>query len=340
MKININIGEILSKSGQIIWKFKVLWIFGILAGCGGNNGSRFNYNGGSNGRGGSGDGGELPEFLRQFQNMRPEQAVREFLNQYFAVIAGVILVLCALWFLFYFLGVMGKIGLIKGASLADAGTESLTFGEIWTESTPHFWRMFGLNLLVGLPFFLLFVILIGGLAFAGFSTFNSGDPAAGVGAMFLGLLGIFIIIMCIISLIASIVGMIVEQAQNALVLENLGVLESLGRGWNVFKTSFLTVIIMAVILWVIGSIVGLVIAIPLVVIAIPAAIGMAATGSENFIIPLAIAGGCFLLYLPVLLTLSGILQSYTQSVWTLTYRRLTDLVKPVLPAQMEFTKAQ
>jgi hypothetical protein len=331
----------LSKSWKIVWKFKVLWIFGILAGCGGGNGNRFNYNGGS-GSGGSGTGnnGQLPDFLRQFQNMRPEQAVREFLNQYVGILVGVILVVCVLWFLFYFLGVIGRVGLIKGAGKADAGAESMSFGELWTESLPYFWRMFGLNLLVGLPFFLLVVILIAGLALAGFSAVGGGMSNVGTSVMIVGMLGAFVAAMCIISLLSMIVGMIVEQAQNAIVLEDLGILESPGRGWNVFKSGILSIIVMAIILGVIGWIVGLVIALPLIAIAVPTVIGIAATGAKNFVVPLLIAGGCCVLYFPVLLVLSGILESYTQSVWTLTYRRLTDLMKPVLPAQVEIIEPQ
>jgi hypothetical protein len=33
MKFNIDLGEIITKSWKITWKFKVLWIFGILSGC-------------------------------------------------------------------------------------------------------------------------------------------------------------------------------------------------------------------------------------------------------------------------------------------------------------------
>ncbi len=34
-------GEVLSKAWKIAWKFKVLWIFGILAGCGASQGGKF-----------------------------------------------------------------------------------------------------------------------------------------------------------------------------------------------------------------------------------------------------------------------------------------------------------
>ena len=45
--MNFNFGETLTRSWQIVWKHKVLWIFGILASC-----SR----GGGGGSGGGGGG--------------------------------------------------------------------------------------------------------------------------------------------------------------------------------------------------------------------------------------------------------------------------------------------
>ena len=45
MEGTMDYGEVLSKSWKIPWKFKVLWIFGILASCGhtGQSGN-FNFN--------------------------------------------------------------------------------------------------------------------------------------------------------------------------------------------------------------------------------------------------------------------------------------------------------
>ncbi|MCX6081608.1 MAG: hypothetical protein NTW32_18935 [Chloroflexi bacterium] len=336
MSIKINIGEVLSKAWQIVWKFKVLWIFGILAGCSANNGSRFNFNGNSAGSGSGGSGGpsgsgQIPDFFRQYQNMQPEQIMSNILGQYTAIIVGVLLLLCVLWIVFYFLGVMGVTGLIKGANKADAGATSMSFGELWTESTPYFWRMFGLNFLVGLPFFILVVILVTGLGLVGYSTFKAGTPDVGMSAIFIGLLGLFFGALCVISILSIIVNMIVVQAQNAIVLEDLGVLAGLIRGWSVLKSAVLTVIVIAIILGVLGGIVGFVIAIPIIIIAVPAALSMAFTaGSGGFLVPLLIGAGCFIIYLPVLLVLSGILQAYNQSVWTLVYRRLTALPAPAL----------
>jgi len=115
--------------------------------------------------------------------MNPEQAVREFLGQYTAIIVGVILLLCVLWFLFYFLGLMGKAGLIKGVGKADAGAESMTFGELWTESLPYFWRMFGLSLIIGLPSFILIVVLLVGLGLGAYTAITGGLSEGGLWAM-------------------------------------------------------------------------------------------------------------------------------------------------------------
>ena len=50
--MNFNFGEILTRAWQITWKYKVLWIFGILAGCTNGGGG-----GGGGGVGGDGVGG-------------------------------------------------------------------------------------------------------------------------------------------------------------------------------------------------------------------------------------------------------------------------------------------
>lgn len=354
MKIEINLGEILTKAWKITWKFKVLWIFGILAGCGGNNSSNFNYNGGSNGGGGSGgnNNGQVPDFLRPFQGLNPEQALREFLGQYWGIIAGVILLLCLLWFLFYFLGLMGKIGLIKGAGKADTGAETLTFGELWTESTPYFWRMFGLSLLVGLPSFLLTLILLVGLGLGVYAAITGSLPENGLIALLVGVGGAFVLMLCCLSLVMLVVGLIVEQAYNAIVLEDRRLIESLGRGWEVFSQNWLSVIVVGLIQGVLAlviglaeALIGLFFAIPLIVAVIFAVASDAqlSTGAgQNVLIALGLGFCCTLILLiPFSLLMSGIQNTYFQSVWTLTYRRLTDLMKQVVPpAQPEAIEAQ
>ena len=341
MNSKVNIGEVLSKSWQIVWKFKVLWIFGILAGCAGSNGSRFNYSGNSNfnnnqnfGSGGSSNG-QLPPWMQQFQNMRPEVMLQEFLTKYGVWIGLGIVLLCVLWFVFYSIGIVGRTGLIRGASKADGGATSLRFGELWSESTPYFWRMFLLNLLIGLPVFLVVVIMLAGLGVGVYSMAINHAQGPQVVAGFIGIVGIFVVLTCIISIASLFLWFIAEQAQNAIVLEDMGVMSAFSRGWQVFKSAWLTIVLMTLILGLIGGVVGFVMVLPLVGVIGAAAVGAiaaysAVSNGSNMLTPIIIGICCGVLYMPVLFTLSGALQAYSQTAMTLVYRRLT--VVPVAPA--------
>jgi hypothetical protein len=320
--MNFNFGEVLSRAWQIIWKHKVLWIFGILAGCS-QGGTRFNS--GSSSRGGNGFGTgptNLPPRVEQF-----------FLNiaQHVAVYIAIgIAIICIIWIIAIFLGTIGKIGLIRGAGQVEGGAEHLIFGQLFSESMPYFWRMFGLSLVVGLPF----LIIVGGLV-AGLVAFaigmSRGSTASAYG--FLGILPIFLGCLCFLILISIVVGWIVHQIERVIVLEDSPLLPAISRGWEIFRNNLGPIILMAIILGVIAFVAGIIIAIPVLVVVVPAAITFAIGNSQNYT-PLIFAGICLCLYIPVSLLLNGILISYTETAWTLTYMRLTgkpassDIVPP------------
>lgn len=292
--MNFNFSEVLTRAWQIIWKHKVLWIFGILAGCGQGGG-------GSSGGGGGGNGfsnGD-PRF-RELERMM--ERFGEWISQNLWVVAVFVLVIIILIVLTIFLGTIGRIGLIRGTYQAEQGAERLVFGELFSGSMPYFWRVFGLSFLVGLAFLLLMLPLI---AF--------GALTAGIG--FACLLPLF----CLLIPAGLVVNVIIEQSNAAMVVENLGIADGFSRGWNIVKSNIGPVLVMAILLGVIGFAVGLVIALPIILTVFPLAFGLAG-GETNM---LWIAGiGCAI-YFPILLFLSGILTSFTQSAWTLTYLRLT-----------------
>jgi hypothetical protein len=149
---------------------------------------------------------------------------------------------------------------------------------------------------------------------------SQGSNASTVG--FFGILPVFIGCLCLLVLVSIVVGWIVHQAERAIVLEDLPVLPALSRGWEIFRNNLGPIILMAIILGVIGFVAGLIIAIPVLVVAIPAIVAYAAGNSQNYT-PLIFAGVCICLYIPVSWLLNGILISYTESAWTLTYMRLT-----------------
>ncbi len=298
--MNFNFAEVLTRAWQIIWKHKVLWIFGILAGCTQGGSSSGGGSGGGGGGGGGGSNGPVsPEMQRAFENFA------QWFSDNTWVIAVIIVVVVLLWILAIFLGTIGRIGLIRGTVQAEAGATSLSFGTLFTESIPYFWRVFGLALLVGLAFLVILapIIILGVLT-------------AGIGFACL------LPLICILIPAGYVAAVVVEQANVAIVTEDLSLLDGLRRGWNVVKSNLGPIIIMALILFVLSFMAGLVIAIPIFIIVLPAVLALGIGEAEN-LTPLWVAGLCVVAYLPVLITLQGILTAYIESAWTLTYLRLT-----------------
>jgi hypothetical protein len=294
----MNYGEVLTRAWKIVWKYKVLWIFGILASCGtggSGGGNNFSY---------QFSNGDLPPQFQQFFNNSGQ-----FFNDFWWVIGLLICLTCVLVMVAIFLSTIGRIALIKGTLRAETGAERLGFIDLFNESTPYFWRVFGLSILL---FFVFFVaVMFGVLIFmaAAMATF--------------GIALICLLPLCCLMIpVMWAVSVILEQAYIAIVAEDRGVIEGLTRGWDVVKSHWEPMLIMALILIFGGAIVGFIIAIPLFIILFPLFFMMGITSGGNMA-PLAVGGICFLIYLPVLILAGGIIKAYIQSAWTLTFLRVT-----------------
>jgi hypothetical protein len=135
---------------------------------------------------------------------------------------------------------------------------------------------------------------------------------------------------------------VIEQANVALVVENLSITEGIKRGWQVVWANLGTMIVMSLILILgVGLIGGAIIGLPLLVVAAPLVVGVTTGTAEAIRNGLLVSGVFFIIYLPVLLVLSGILRAYTSSAWTLTFLRLThkpsqqQLEAPSIPENSE-----
>ena len=309
--MTINFGEVLTRAWEITWKYKVLWIFGILAGC-------TNGGGGSSGGGNSGfstgpSDSNIPPELRRFvygmENLVDWVADNLWI---FIVIGFVVLLLVVISI---FLGMIGRIGLIKGSYEAEMGAETLVFGELFSASMPYFWRVFGLSFLIGLAFLLLLmpIVLVGVLS-------------AGVG--FLCLLPLI----CVLVPVGWVVGIIIEQANRAIVLEDMSMFDGFKRGWEILRANFGPLIVMALIVFGITLVLGVIIALPIIIVVFPTFFALI-LGQGGSFTPLYIALACICLYAPISWVLNGVLNTFTQSVWTLTYLRLRQ--NPESPENLE-----
>lgn len=308
--MNFNFGEVLTRAWQIIWKHKILWIFGILASCGQGRG------GGNSGSGGGNSGFDASSFDLPPQVMQWFNTIEQNLT---SIIAAGIAIICIIWILVIFLSTIGRIGLIRGTFQADGGAENIIFGQLFSESMPYFWRMFGLSLIIALP--VLFLI---GALFAGIIVFaisiSGGNDASWLGIA--TMIPLFLGCCCLLIPVMFVVGMIIRQSQNAIVLEDKPLMPALSRGWEVFRANLGPIIIMAIILSIIGFFVGFIVAIPIFLIVFPTIFALILGQGETFA-PLIFMGVCMCIYIPVALVFQGIITAYTESAWTLTYMRIT-----------------
>ena len=310
--MNFNFGEVLARAWQIVWKRRALWIFGMLASCS-RGGTNFNWNMNGGSGGGFNDGSpNLPPQAEQFLQYLTQNAV--------SIAAVVITVICIFSIVVIFLGTIGRIGLIRGTWLSETGG-NVAFGSLFSESMPYFWRVFGLSLLVNLPFVFVIGAMVAGMIalVVGASASQQSSPTL------LGLLAFlpfFLICLCLLIPIGFVISLIVRQAERAIVLENLGVLPALSRGWDIFRNNLGPLIVMALILAVISLVVGFIVAIPVLLVVLPSTFAFMAGGGPGWN-TMGLVFACMCLLAPVLWLINGILMAYMESAWTLTYMQIT-----------------
>ena len=297
--MNLDFGALLGRAWKITWNHKVLWAFGILAALGGGGGNpNFSFDQ-SNFPGGSGGPGDLPAdfqrfFNRFFEGFDPTLAI--------GIGVALLCVLALLAVVFLVLSVIGRGGLIGGVQMVEtAGT--VTFSQAWQAGLSSFWRLVVIQLVVAVV-----AVVVTAISFVAAATLCL-LPLACVGFLLVILLGI-----------------IAYFAQIAAVLENLQLTDAVQRAWALIRANIGPIIILGILLAVISSVAGFVMALPLVAAAIPAFLSLVGYASERPFLGntgLIITLVCGAAYLPVLIVLSGVLQTWITSVWVLAYQQFT-----------------
>jgi len=308
----MDFGEILKKAWHVIWKNKILWLFGFFASCG----TAMNRGGGNNARATmssqtpSSNGAQDifpfldPPMRHSFDNfIRTIDTVEPWVWVMIALVG--IFVGIALSVLFLFLGTLGTTGVIKGTAMADeAGVEAkpLSFGAIFQAVKPYFWKVLLFNLgfrIIGFIVILLLILPI--ILFTVCTCF----------------LGLFLIIP-----FGWFVELMVTFTTIAIIEEELDIFKAISRAWNVITSKLGYVAVMFLILGIGQLIVGLLIGLPLVLVPVPLLINLIATGFSMASVGLIISILLFVIVLPIVVFLGGVLKAYVLASWTMTYRYL------------------
>jgi hypothetical protein len=310
----MDFGEILKKAWQIIWKNKILWLFGLLASCGSvmsrGNGGNGNAGGGGSPAGPSSASGAFPFFNSSMQDsidsfVRTIESIQPWVWVIIAmtvIFVGVILAI-----LFLFLGTLGTTGVIKGTSLADEAdpdAKPLSFGTIFKAIKPYFWKVLLLNL--GIRIVGFFVILFLALPILIFTVCTC-------------FLGIFLLIP-----LGWFVEMMVTFTTIAIIEEDQDIFSAIGRAWQLTTKKLGYVVAMFLILGIGKLIVGLLIGLPLILVPLPLLINLFGSGFQTFSVGLIVSIILLIVMVPVMIFLGGVLKAYVLASWTLTYRRIAE----------------
>jgi hypothetical protein len=291
-------GKLISHAWEIVWNNKWLLILGLLVslGSGGTNGgggSRYNYSG-------SEFSGEAPqEFnLDDLENL-DEEDLEDFFSAALPIAglgAAILIPLCciiivigiALWVV----GTIAGGALITGVDQIETRGES-SFANAWRPAWQKGWRLVGINLVSVIPV-VVFLLVLAGIGFATFGTVSNVAEDAMVPAIG-GLIGLFAVLCCAFALVSIAISALLIFANRACMLEDTGVFESYGRGWEVLRAN-----------------VGQAILILLIQVGISIGIG----------ILMFLPGLCCLLW-PLLLLVDAAKQTYFSTLWTLGWHEWT-----------------
>jgi hypothetical protein len=361
----INIGKILKRAWNILWSYKVLWIFGFLLaitggggghGGGGNSGYRFNGNNNGSPVFPQSTNPTVQEFTRWFQiNLvplltHPEQHIATFVW----IIVAIFLFILVVGTLLALVRYPAETAVIRMVDDYEQTSEKLSFKKGWKMGwNRRAFRLWVIDLVVSLPAFFLIAIL-GSLGLLVYLNVRNGSQTAiatsviaSIGCAFLFLF-VFIVLMVLLGLLRQ---FFVRSAA----LENTTIGESFRKGWDMFKRNWKSAALIWLVMVGIGIAYGIamlvvfVILIPAyLVLILPAAFVGAIPGLLVFGITSIFASGplawvlgllaaipfFFLVVFAPLSLVGGWYLVYQSNVWTLTYREMKAL-ETVAPAVVQ-----
>jgi len=360
----IDIGKILKRAWQILWNYRVLWIFGIIlvltaGGASGNPGNpnwRTSVNGNDNNNGGQNYQWDTPfvHDLNQWADQNIEPLFRDpdkVLTTIIWIVVGIVLfvlLVSAIAAVFRYVSETAVIRMVD--EYEQTGTKA-GFKQGWRYGWNRTsWRLFLINLIINLPvigLFLLLALLGLGAYYSVVSNVEWLTITGIIAAVGMAFLFIFLVAIAMIVL-----KWLRHFVWRACVLEDLNVGDSFKHGFVLLKRNWQSAALMWLVMFGLGiayAIAGFIlffILLPVfIVTAIPGVIVAAIPGLIAFGIaslftvwPLALIIGVFVA-LPFFFTVTfsplvligGWVQVYTSSVWTLTYREIktVDTFEPV-----------
>ena len=323
-------GKVLKRAWDILWRYRALWVFGIIlaltAGGGGGGGAQYSFRGEDfSGRG-----------------LRLERIPPGVASTLLAIGIGLACLVVLLIIVAAIARYVAETALIRMVDdYEETGQKRSVrqgFRLGWSRSA---FRLFLIDLLIGLPVAVAFILLFL-LALAPLLLWTTKSTAAGAlgTAIAIGL-GLLVILLAIV--VAVILSVLKPFFRRVCVLEGLGVTEAIRHGYAMVRQNLRDVGLMWLIT--VGLRIGwviLMIPVVLLLLVVSAALGgalalvtggltgLALEGAAPWIAAALVGIPIFILVMAVPLSfLGGLFEVFLSSTWTLTYRELHTEGTPV-----------
>ncbi len=289
--MKFDFGEVLGRTWKIGWNHKVLWLWQIMPGLFSIVVMPFMFLANP----------ALAMFLPEPWN--------QYANETW-VIVGFVALTFILMIPIMFISVVAQLVTTYGVLKVEQGAEKLSFGELFSESLPYFWRLLGLYFI----FFGSWTLLI--FAFMAINILGS--------AVTFGLASICFIPFFFLLIPIALVGFsVMELAQAAIIADDMKTTDAISHGWKLFRANWLSVVVLMVILYFAFSILSSLIIFPMMFPMMLFPLGMDSQGNfNNFMILF------FFILFPimgiVMFIVQGILMAFFQTAWAVAYLRLSD----------------
>ncbi len=308
-------GKVLARAWNTTWRWKILWVLGFLAALG-SGGGNVNY-----------------RFSSQAKNFTFPEIAPGWIP--LLAIAGIVAVLIGI--AFWVISTIATGGLIAGVQqVEDEG--STGFRRAWRVGVQKFWSLLGIRLLIFLAGLVAAAIVVGiFVVFGGIGVLSAGrGNGEGIAAAFGSMAFCFIPLCCVFAIVSLVLSQVVLYAFRAVVLEDMGAIDAIGRGWEVLKDNLGN----TVIFWLIFLVIGIGFAIVFGGIALAAFLpfitrftGFPPSSVSPTVISYVITGLVAFVVMLVLLLTTSIMQVFTSATWTLAYREFMHMEAPRVPPE-------
>jgi len=328
---------IFKESMSIFWRHKILWVFGVLVTLFGQGEYSFSvsyrqsYSFDQNG-------------AQVFPAIPGSQWILEFMKNPWPYLIGFFLLSLVLWIVTSLVCWWLQAGMISmvdevGQKSATSIGSGLRAGKRRAVPLTLMAVLLGaptavINLpaiLGGVWLFMQFKDLL--LAAASGEVISPGEVETLMNPVVSSLMLVFactVPLFCLTVILGWLLGLLNKIAARSLVLENLSILGSIKRGWQLMKKHFGYVLLNGIMLVVLGVIFAGIAAIPALVLWVPLASGILQQTWTTSTVLMAVLFGIY--YLLVAVALGGTLTSFNSILWTRFYRAMQTAASPATEA--------